>query len=289
MKLTRRTTIRFILLFIILALGVRGYIGSRSPRLERVDVDLKHLPQACGGLKAAVLTDIHAGPLVPRELVRRGVDMVMAEKPDVIFLTGDFVSGATRFLWTTYGGFRPEDLEGLKAELTRLEAPLGRFAVLGNHDFWSGRAVAGKIEQALTSIGIDVLRNEWVKVSRGDCEFIVAGVDDYWEDSYSLKKATAGIPENMDLILLSHNPDVNEDVENLDRPVDLIVSGHTHGGQIVLPWIGAPYLPSPFGQKYRAGLVRDGERQTYISRGLGVFFVPVRLNCPPEITLLTLR
>ena len=89
-------------------------------------------------------------------------------------------------------------------------------------------------------------------------------------------------------ILLSHNPDVNEDIANSGRDIDLIISGHTHGGQIVFPLVGALYIPSPFGQKYLAGLVEDGARQTYISRGLGLFFVPIRLNCPPDVSLLTL-
>lgn len=113
-------------------------------------------------------------------------------------------------------------------------------------------------------------------------------MDDYWESSYSLTKALQGVPEDSCRILLSHNPDVNENIESQGEQIDLIISGHTHGGQIVLPYLGAPYLPSPFGQKYRAGLIRDGERQTYVSRGLGVFFVPVRLNCQPDVSILSL-
>ena len=112
-------------------------------------------------------------------------------------------------------------------------------------------------------------------------------MDDYWERSYSLLKSIEGTPEDICRILLSHNPDVNEDIERLDEYIDLVISGHTHGGQIVLPLIGAAYVPSPFGEKYLAGLVRDGDRQTYISKGLGLFLLPVRINCPPDVSLIT--
>ena len=170
-----------------------------------------------------------------------------------------------------------------------MRAPLGVYGVMGNHDFWSGRRAAERLAGALADIRVHLLRNGHVHIERAGRRLALAGVDDYWEDSYDLKKALRGITPDTCTILLSHNPDVNEDLDMLDHSVDLTVSGHTHGGQIVLPLIGAPYLPSPFGQKYRAGLVRDGGRQTYISKGLGVFFVPVRLGCPPDVTLLRLR
>ena len=173
-------------------------------------------------------------------------------------------------------------------ELGRLKAPLGVFAVLGNHDFWSGREVTEKISHGLENIEVQVLRNQAVPVKRKGGLLYMVGVDDYWESSYSLTKALRGIPTDACRILLSPNPDVNADIETMRERIDLVVSGHTHGGQIVLPFTGALYIPSPFGQKYRSGLVSDNERQTYVSRGLGVFFVPVRINCPPDVSLLTL-
>ena len=126
-------------------------------------------------------------------------------------------------------------------------------------------------------------------MARQGKKIYLAGVDDYWEGSYSLPRALQRVPEDACRILLSHNPDVNEDIENQKERIDFIMSGHTHGGQFVLPFVGALYVPSPFGKKYLAGLVHDGERQTYISRGLGSFFVPIRLNCPSDVSLLTLR
>ncbi|MFC1838725.1 metallophosphoesterase [Thermodesulfobacteriota bacterium] len=286
--ITRRNFIRIFFLGILSLLSAKGFINSRSLRLNSIEVGLKNLPNAFDGIKICQITDIHAGPLVPRSLIKEGVDIIMVNQPDLIVLTGDFVSGATKFLHTSYGGFKQKHFDFCMEELGRLNAPLGVFAVLGNHDFWSGQEVALKIIRGLEKIGVQVLRNEAVPLKRKGQSLYLVGVDDYWEESYNLLKALEGVPEDACRILLSHNPDVNENIENLKERIDLIISGHTHGGQIVLPFIGALYIPSPFGQKYRAGLVRDKERKTYVSRGLGLFFVPVRINCPADVSLLTL-
>jgi predicted MPP superfamily phosphohydrolase len=269
--------------------GGKGFINSRDLQMRRLDVGLKNVSPAFEGLKIGQMTDIHAGPLVPGELIEKGVNLLMERRPDLIVLTGDFVSGATRILWTTYGGFKQHHFDACMGALSKLQASLGVYAVLGNHDFWSGGSVAEKIIKGLQGIGVKVLRNETVPLKRANQTLSIIGVDDYWEQSYSLTDALKGAPENTCRILLSHNPDVNEDVEASGKRIDFIISGHTHGGQIVLPFMGAPYLPSPFGQKYRAGLVKDGDRKTWVSRGLGLFFVPIRLNCPPDVSLLTLR
>jgi len=261
LRITRRGFIRLCFLGILGLVTGRGFVNSRSLELAEIKVHLKRLPSAFEGLKVGQITDIHSGPLVPAELIKNGVDLIMARQPDLIVLTGDFVSGATKIL----------------------------FAVLGNHDFWSGQEIVKKIIRGLECIGIKVLRNEVIPVKRGGQQLYIVGVDDYWEDSYNLSGALSGIPEDSCRILLSHNPDVNEDIENQGKRIDFVISGHTHGGQVVLPFAGALYMPSPFGQKYRVGLVRDGERQTYISRGLGLFFVPIRINCPPDVTVLTLH
>lgn len=266
-----------------------GFYNSRDLQLVRLEVQVKGLPPIFDGLKVGQITDIHVGPLVSQDLIRRGVDLIMECRPDVIALTGDFVSGATKILWTTYGGFRPRHYEYCMAELARLKAPLGVFAVLGNHDFWSGKEVAEKVAAGLRDIGVRVLRNEAVCLEKRGGRIYLAGVDDYWEESYDLDRSLQEIPDGACRILLSHNPDVNEEIEFKRKRIDLVISGHTHGGQVVLPYLGTPYLPSPFGQKYRTGLVRDGERQTYVSSGLGVFFAPLRFNCPADVTVLTLR
>jgi predicted MPP superfamily phosphohydrolase len=287
-SITRRNFIRLCVLGLLTFAGAKGFINGRKPELVELKVGLKRLPHAFDGIKVGQITDIHAGPLVPAGLIREGVDLMMANRPDLIVLTGDFVSGATKILWTSYGGFKQRHYNYCMEELSRLKAPLGVFAVLGNHDFWSGREVAMKIARGLEGIGVQVLRNEAIPIERKGQHLYIVGVDDYWEGLYTLSEALKNVPENDCRILLSHNPDVNEDIENLRERIDFIISGHTHGGQVVLPFLGALYIPSPFGQKYLAGLVRDQKRQTYVSRGLGLFFVPVRINCPPDVSLLTL-
>ncbi|MCJ7595795.1 MAG: metallophosphoesterase, partial [Desulfobacterales bacterium] len=281
--------IRLCILGVLGLAGGRGFMNSRALSLSRIEVRLNRLPPMFDGLKVGQITDIHAGPLVSQAQLRMGVDLLQAARPDLVALTGDFVSGATKILRTSYGGFNQRHYDYCLEELSKIRAPLGVFAVLGNHDFWSGTEVAEKIVAGLEQIGVRVLRNEAVFLEREAERLYLVGVDDYWEGSYNLAQSLRGIPEDSCRILLSHNPDVNEDIDLSRSRIDCVISGHTHGGQIVLPLIGAPYLPSPFGQKYRAGLVSDGERRTYVSRGLGVFFVPVRLNCPPEVTLLTFR
>ena len=159
----------------------------------------------------------------------------------------------------------------------------------GNHDFWSGpesvKAICGTLSE---QIGVIWLRNRNVELKKGGASFHLLGVDDYWEASCSLTAACKGVDANSIKILLSHNPDINDDISGLKERIDLVLSGHTHGGQIVVPFVGQPVLPSKFGQKYREGLVRDGDRQTYISRGVGCLLAPIRLNCMPEATVLTL-
>jgi predicted MPP superfamily phosphohydrolase len=287
-SITRRNFIRLSILGLLALTGTKGFYNSRNLELVKLKVSLKHLPHAFDGLKVGQISDIHAGPLVPQNLIREGVDIIIANQPDMIVLTGDFVSGATKFLWTSYGGFKERHYNYCMEELGRLKAPLGVFAVLGNHDFWSGEEVALKIAHGLEGLGVHVLRNKAVPIERKGQYLYIVGVDDYWEGSYSLTDALINIPEDACRILLSHNPDINEDIENLGEDIDFILSGHTHGGQVVLPFVGALYIPSPFGQRYLAGLIRDQERQTYVSRGLGLFFVPIRINSPPDVSLLTL-
>jgi predicted MPP superfamily phosphohydrolase len=272
-----------------LALAARkGFLNSRDLQLIEIDIGLENLPASFDGLRIGHMTDIHAGPLVPRELIREGVDLVMGARPDLIVLTGDFMNGNRGILRPNNGSFKQHHYDYCIEELQRLNAPFGVFGVMGNHDFWSGKKLAEAIVEDLGSIGIRMLRNESVVLENGGDRLYLLGVDDYWQDSYDLKRATRSVPREGCRILLSHNPDVNEDITRMQEHIDLVVSGHTHGGQIVLPVLGFPYLLSPFGQKYRAGLVRDHRRQTYISCGLGAYLAPIRLNCPPDVSVLTL-
>jgi uncharacterized protein len=243
-------------------------------KLTRPTISLPTLPPAWDGVRIAQLSDIHVGRLVSLEDARDAVDLANSLEPDVIVLTGDYVSRADAITRALVEVFR------------NLRAPEGVFAVLGNHDYWIHRdQMIRTIEQA----GIDMLVNEHRILRRGRAELCLAGVDDYWSEDPGpdLAAALAGVPESACRILLAHNPDYVEDLTGTPR-VDLALSGHTHGGQVNLPLLGPPVLPIRH-RKYAAGLVAGPHCPVYVSRGLGMVEVPVRLNCRPELPLLTLR
>ena len=275
---------------VVAGLG-KGYHNTTSGQVElvRMPVKIRNLPASLQGLKIGLLTDLHASFIVSGETIRSAGRLLMAENPDLIVMTGDYISGSTKFLSGSIGQFNHEYLSKCVKALAHLKAPLGIYGVLGNHDFWSGpESVKAICEMFTRQIGMVWLRNRSVELHKGGSPFHMLGVDDYWEESCSLTEACKGVDEDSVKILLSHNPDINDDISLAGKRIDLVLSGHTHGGQIVMPFLGQPVMPSKFGQKYRAGLVFDGGRQTYISRGVGCLLAPIRLNCPPEATVLTL-
>ena len=292
--LTRPLSRRFFLkaglgIFGMAALGVgKGYANTlRSQiRVERVPIRLKRLPEAFRGFKIAQLSDLHSSPLVDKEHLEHAVDLALAEKPDLVVLTGDFIGHTLRTYPDEIHEFDLQYLDNLVAALGRAKAPFGTYAVLGNHDFWSGPEVTQRIcHDFETRAGIPVLRNQNIVLKRGEATLHLVGIDDYWH-TWDLKKALRRVPSTSLKILLSHNPDINRHLMPAHR-IDLVLSGHTHGGQITFPVLGAPFA-THMNKRYLKGLVRDGDRQTYITRGVGHLVVPIRFNCPPEVTLITL-
>jgi len=275
---------------VLLGIGKGTYNTTRYDlRLETPQIRIPGLPARFKGLRIAQITDLHSSFIVSEGLLRSATRLIMEEKPDVICLTGDYVTGETKFLSGSIGKFDKKHIDKCASALEGLSAPMGIFGVLGNHDFWSGNPAVEAITEGLSRrLGVVWLRNRGVRLTKGGAGIDLLGVDDYWESSSSVDAALKGVDEDGVRILLSHNPDINEQIELERLRIDLVISGHTHGGQIALPLIGAPFMPSKFGQKYLAGLVRDGDRQTYISRGVGHLLAPVRLNCPPEATVITL-
>lgn len=273
------------------ALLAKGYYNTTpaSVELTRVEVRIANLPEAFRGLRIAQLTDLHASMMVGNDLLREAAHVCAQAQPDLIVLTGDFITGATRFLSGSVGEFDRTHLDQSVAALAALKAPLGLYGVLGNHDFWSGPAAVDAITAAYRSaLGVRWLRNRNVRLERQGAFIQLLGIDDYWEASSSFDDACKGLDAQAPRILLSHNPDINEEIDLGKTRIDLVISGHTHGGQVVLPLLGQPVMPSKFGQKYRVGLVQDGERQTFVSRGVGHLLAPIRFNCMPEVALMTL-
>lgn len=276
-------------IFGVAALGAgKGYSNTLSSqiRVERVPIKLERLPGSFRGLKIALLSDMHSSPLVSKEHLKESVRLAMVEKPDLVVLTGDFVGHTLKTSMDQIHDFDPIYLENLVEVLRPIKAPLGKFAVLGNHDFWSGAEALNWICHDFENLaGVPVLRNQSVTLKRGGDSIQLVGIDDYW-NSWDLTKALSNVPDETVRILLSHNPDINRSIKPSQK-IDLVLSGHTHGGQIAFPVLGAPFSPTQ-DKRYLKGLVRDGDRQTYITRGVGHLLVPIRFNCPPEVSLITL-
>jgi len=242
--------------------------GSYPFELVRERAELEGLRAP---LRIAWLTDLHHGQYVRTASVQAWVDAALAEAPDLVLLGGDLVDQRPG----------PDADADLVAELARLHAPLGVLAVWGNHD----RARFGGMRtfgEALRAAGIGVLVNGGVAV-RDDLH--VAGLDDFRNGRPDLTAALAGRPETGASLFLSHNPDV---LPSVPLDVGLTLSGHTHGGQVVLPGVGALYTSSQYGERFLAGWV-EGPARGYVSRGLGVSSLPVRINCPAELTVLDLE
>jgi len=167
--------------------------------------------------------------------------------------------------------------------LGALEAPLGVHAVLGNHDYWHD---AAEVRGALEAAGIAVYDDASVPLSLEACQFWLTGIDDLWEGAPDIDAALAPVPPGAPTLAFTHNPDLFPDVP--DR-VTLTIAGHTHGGQVRLPWLGRPIVPSRFGERFAAGHVVEAGRHLFVSTGLGTSILPVRFRVPPEVSVLTLR
>ncbi len=266
--------------------GVAGYgalIAPQRIRVRRYSVAIDGLPASLAGLRVVQLSDTHYGPFITPGYLREVVDLANRLGPDLILLTGDYVHRTPRSI-------RPgiELFAGLRPGLATL-------AVLGNHDHWEGAASCRRV---FDELGIPLLDNRRMFVTeRGVTDaaperggLCVGGLADLWEDSPSFEAALGGVPADMPRILMSHNPDVAETAPAEVR-VDLLVAGHTHGGQIRLPVVGAPLVPSRYGDKYAGGMCQGPRGRVLVSRGVGMSILPVRLGVPPEISLieLTLR
>lgn len=251
-----------------------AYVALIEPRMVKVsrhEIALEDLPWAFDGFTIVQLSDFHIGLWSRPAGVQRLVSRVNALDADLIVLTGDYVNK-----------FRG-NVEPAGRALRGLTARCGVYAVLGNHDYWVD---AEGMTDALRESGIDVLFDEKREISLEGARVWLVGVDDIWEGDPDYDKALDGVRPEDTCIVLAHSPDA---ILALDgRPVDLVLSGHTHGGQVNLPIVGPLYAPTALGPKYAAGSFRFGKTQLYISRGLG-FQTPIRFRCPPEIPVFTLR
>ena len=238
--------------------------------VERHAIGLRRLPPQLDGLKIVHLSDIHHSPFTSRAQIERAVEAANALQPDIVALTGDYISHEREYI------------EPCAEMLGRLRARRGVFACLGNHDNWVD---APLITDLFRAEGISVLVNEGFRFEDRGASFWLAGVDDTMVGLEDLPLALAGSRSDELKLLLAHNPLVLRRAAR--EGVDLVLAGHTHGGQVT--WRSETSRSGRPRRRLLRGLGRQGDTQIYVSRGLGTVVLPVRYGCPPEVTLLELK
>jgi predicted MPP superfamily phosphohydrolase len=265
------------------ALGYALLVEPRRFVVSRREIPIRGLPRELDGLRLVQLTDIHHGPWLSLGYVRAVVDAANELRPDLVCLTGDYVHHSAAYI------------EPVVAELARLRPRVATVAVLGNHDWWED---AERMRRAFARTEVVLLDNDHRVLTpgrrletRAERGLAVCGVGDLWEDIPDYVAALGGLPEAMPRLLLSHNPDVAEEpgLVRGGQRVDLMLSGHTHGGQIRLPGLGTPITSSRYGQKYARGLVEGPSCPVFVCPGVGVSGLPLRFGVPPEVAVLVLR
>lgn len=252
------------------------------PQLVQVEMRLPRLPAAFDGFRIVQLSDFHYDEVFGIHPIRRAIEIVNHIHPDLVVLTGDFVTVSMFAEFFDHKEKAALDAEPCAELLAQLQSRLGSLASLGNHDVDSDPRM---VTRALESHGIPVLRNASRSIEQGGNRLWICGLDST-SGKPKIDLALQGVPKGEPVIVLMHEPDFANVVKNY--PVDLQLSGHSHGGQVWIPGIGAPWLPSG-ARKYPRGRYTVGSLPLYTNIGLGTIRAPVRVNCTPEVTLVTLR
>jgi uncharacterized protein len=248
-----------------------GFAESISIEVERVSLGLPNLPKSFDGLRVAFLTDIHHGPYTHIDHIVDMVRTTLALQPDLIVLGGDYCLRERKYIAPCF------------EILAALSAPMGVFGVLGNHDYLHGLE---ETRIGMRRAGINELTNSGTWLRIGSDRIRLGGLDDLWCGKPNLNGAIGEAVHSDATLIVSHNPDYAETLR--DTRVGLMLCGHTHGGQLIAPGVKNPFIPSQYGNKYSHGVVEAPTTRVYVSRGLGLTGLPVRYNCTPELTLITL-
>ncbi len=277
MKMTRRQFLRSSASTVIGAgLLTGGYSWLWEPRdlsIESLDLEFTRLPSAFDGLKVVQFSDLHLGFHSHEKDLKHLMESITSQSPDVICFTGDIIDNSAK------------PLAQAVPYLASLQAPMGKFAILGNHDHWGQ---PGEVIQMLKASGFVVLQNSNIILRRQESMIAIVGLEDLLIGNPDPDKALKGVPEGTFSLLLMHEPDY-ADTASL-YPFDIQISGHSHGGQVRLPLIGA--VTTPIGSKrYIQGLytLESNGMQLYVNRGIGVTALPIRFLCRPELTVFTFR
>jgi predicted MPP superfamily phosphohydrolase len=265
--------------------------GAHDYRLKRVSLNLPNLPKAFDGIRIAQVSDIHSGSFFNKTAVKGGVELVMDNKPDMIFFTGDLVNNES------------SEVKEYIDVFNKLRAPLGVFSVTGNHDYGDYKNWASKeakqqnfkdLIEAHKLLGFDLLMNENRFVEQGGERLAIIGIENWGAGRFTkygkLDQAYAGTEEAATKILLSHDPSHwDAEVRPKYKDIDLMLSGHTHGFQFGVELGGFKWSPVQYAYKQWAGLYKEGNQHLYVNRGFGYLGYPGRVGMPPEITIIELK
>ncbi len=271
---TMKKIVPLILLF-GLALGMWStLIEPGHIKYKEYSITLKNWPAALSGYSIAFITDPHVGsPHITLNKLREIVKKTNAIEPDLILLGGDYV------IQEVIGG-TPVRSSDTIAILAELHARNGVFGILGNHDRWDN---AARIQREFTEYQVPLLENDATHIRVADHGFWIVGISDYSEGAHDIAKALAPINGNDPVILLTHSPDI---FPHIPSNIALTLAGHTHGGQVYIPFIGRPIIPSRYGQRYAKGLVEEEGHQIFIGSGIGTSILPLRFMTPPEVSII---
>jgi uncharacterized protein len=281
MRATPRKIFRIavaVALLIIISCLVWGFFIEPNRLIVRQEtIRIDNWPKELSGLRIAVIGDFHTGaPFINDEKLKRIVELTNQAQPDLIVLLGDYMSPNS---WHSH---RVEP-EVTAADLKNLRAPLGVYAILGNHDWWYD---GEKVRRAFEANGIRVLEDDLAEVKWRDRSFTLVGLADLWTRPQHVRETIDRAPQGSTIIALTHNPDV---FPSLPQRVPLLLAAHTHGGQVNLPLFGTPIVPSNFGSKYTADHVFENDHHMFVTTGIGTSILPVRFRVPPEIVILTIK
>jgi predicted MPP superfamily phosphohydrolase len=275
----KRLRVAFAAIVLFLA-GVAFWAFLIEPRrlvTHQETIQIDNWPRSLDGLRIAVLSDLHVDNWsVTDKKLRTIVERTNQLQPDLIVILGDYMSSNG---WVT----RRVEPEVFGAVLKDLHAPLGVYSVLGNHDWWNNGM---RVRRGLEQNGIKVLEDETAQIDVRGTSLWLVGFADLWTRPQRIAGTVAKVPEGQPLIGLTHNPDI---FPNVPSRVQLLLAGHTHGGQVRFPIIGPVVSSSDYGDRWVLGHVFADNHHLFVTTGIGTSIMPVRFGLPPEIVLLTLK
>jgi predicted MPP superfamily phosphohydrolase len=286
-KISRRSFLKNSFRLSVLAFLGFGYERRNNLKTEHIRLGFPNLPSSFHGFRIVQISDLHASFWVGRDYLMEVVREINNLEKDLVVISGDIITGTVNDFWKRWIPAIKGDYISMVVDVLGNLDGGNKLAVLGNHDQWEGKGTELRLVSGLENVGIQVLRNSSKKLTRGKSDIYIAGTDDIWV-SCEIEAAFRQVPPNEFKILLCHSPDVRGELKQ-ETKVDLTLCGHTHGGQVAVPFLTHHFIPIKDPLRYQAGLVKEPYGYTYVNRGIGTLVFPFRVAAPPEITYISLQ